>query len=85
MNIDELEAHLRDVIARVRAGETVEIAEGGETVAQITPCDDLMARLEKRFPGMQHATVSHKDLSDIVPLRLPDGVDAAAMLIEDRE
>ncbi len=83
--IEELELHLREVLARVEAGETVLLARDGEAVAQIAPCESVPARLERLFPGMQHATVKPSALWDFVPVRLPEGVDAVAMLIEDRE
>lgn len=83
--VEELELHLAEVLARVEAGETLLLARDGEPVAQISPCDSLPDRLEELFPGMQHATVSPSAPWDIVPLHLPEGVDAVAMLIEDRE
>lgn len=41
--------------------------------------------MEALFPGTQWATEPRKELFDVVPLRLPEGVDAVAMLLEDRE
>ena len=84
MNIEELAAHLREVIERVRAGETVEIADGGKAVAQIAPCDPLAA-LEKVFPGMRRATRPASDLLDILPVRLNGPVDAVELIREQRE
>ncbi len=83
--VEELEAHLREVLARVRAGGRVLIASDGEPVAELLPCETWTARVEKVFPGIQWATESHQDLSDVVRLSLPEGVDPVAMLIEDRE
>lgn len=82
--IEELEAHLHDVLARVQAGERLLIARDGELVAELSPCDSPEARLEKVFPGIQHATKHMRDIA-IRPVRLNRPVDAVAMLIEDRE
>jgi prevent-host-death family protein len=35
--VEELEAHLREVLARVQAGEHVLIASDGEPVAELVP------------------------------------------------
>lgn len=78
---EEFEAHLRDVLARVQAGETVVLARGGKPIAQISPCDSLAVRLEKAFPGMKHAT---KRMADIHIERVPlsDGSDILDVLRE---
>ncbi len=82
--VEELELHLLEVLARVEAGETVLLARDGEVVAQISPCGSLPARLEKLFPGMQHATKRMRDIH-IEPVPVPPGVDVVAMLVQDRE
>jgi prevent-host-death family protein len=81
--VEELERHLREVLARVQAGERVLIERDGEPVAELSPCD-WKARLEKAFPGMKHATRHMRDIH-IEPVRVPPAVDVVAMLIEDRE
>ena len=82
--VEELEAHLREVLARVRAGERVLIASDGEPVAELSPCESWKDRVEKVFPGVQHATKPMRDIH-IEPVPVPPGVDVVAMLIEDRE
>ena len=84
VTVEEFELHLREVLARVEAGETVLLARDGEAVAQISPCDSLPARLEKLFPGMQHATKHMRDIH-IEPVPVPPGTDVVAMLVQDRE
>jgi prevent-host-death family protein len=81
--IEELEAHLREVLARVQAGERVLIASDGQPVAELSPCDSRTA-LERAFPGMQRATKHMRDIH-IEPVPVAPGFDAVAMLIEDRE
>lgn len=86
ISIDELERRLREVLEQVQAGEHILIARDGKPVAEISPClAPWKARVQRAFPGVQWPTRSHKDLSDVVPVRLPPGVDAVAMLLEDRE
>ena len=82
--IEELEAHLREILARVQAGERVLIASDGEPVAELSPCESLKDRVEKAFPGVEWATKHVRDI-DIEPVRLSPEIDAVAMLIEDRE
>ena len=82
LTVGELEANLREVLERVRAGERVLIENDGAPLAQLSPCDPLAA-LEAAFPGMTRATKHMRDIHfERIPL--PPGVDAVAMLIEDR-
>ena len=85
MNVEELEAHLREVIARVRAGETVEIADGGRPVARLAPCDPVLDRLEEAFPGMRRATRPASDVLALRPVPLNRPVDAVELIREERE
>ena len=81
--IEELELHLREVLARVRAGERVVVASDGEPVAEISPCDPLAA-LERAFPGMQRATRHMRDI-EIRPWKLNGPVDSVELIREQRE
>ena len=57
VRLEELREHLDEVLARVKAGETVEIAEGGEAVARIAPC----AEPWEQALGLHRATRSMRD------------------------
>ena len=81
--IEELESHLREVIARVQAGETVLVVNDGGPVVQIAPCDPMDAA-ERAFPGMKRPT---KRMSDVRIERVPlsDGSDILDVLREVRD
>ncbi len=81
--VEELELHLREVLARVEAGETVLLARDGAPVAQISPCDNLAA-LERAFPGAQRATKHLRDI-EVEPLRLTRPVDSVQLTRQERE
>ncbi|MBI5949457.1 MAG: type II toxin-antitoxin system prevent-host-death family antitoxin [Chloroflexi bacterium] len=81
--IEELEAHLREVLARVQAGERLLIARDGEPVAELSPCDPLAA-IERAFPGMRRATRHMRDI-EIRRVRLSDGTDILDVLREVTE
>ena len=81
--IEELELHLREVLARVQAGERVVVASDGEPVAEISPCDPLAA-LERAFPGMQRATKHMRDIP-LPNVRLNAPADAVELIREERE
>ena len=78
----ELPARIEEVLARVRAGETVLVEDQGATLAQIAPCTREEA-IERAFPGTKRATQHVRDIH-IEPAVLRRPVDAVAMLIEDR-
>ena len=82
--IEELELHLRDVLARVESGETVLLARGGEAVARISPCDPTSAALERAFPGAQRITKHLRDI-EVEPLRLTRPVDSVQLIRQERE
>ena len=79
VRIEELEANLRELIARVESGETVIVSRGDRSVVQLSPCDP-MAALEAAFPGMRHATRPPSDLLALEPLDLA-GLGNAVELI----
>ncbi len=47
-NIAELKAHLSDVVARVEAGETVEVLRRGKLAAKIVPATPTKTRIDFR-------------------------------------
>ena len=59
----ELSARIEEVLARVRAGETVLVEDQGATLARIAPCTRDEA-IEKDLPGTKRA---NDDDSDGVP------------------
>ena len=59
----ELSARIEEVLARVRAGETVLVEDQGAALAQIAPCTRVEA-IEKDLPGTKRA---NDDDSDGVP------------------
>ncbi len=84
--VEELEAHLREVLARVQAGERVLIASDGEPVAELSPCDGQTV-LERVFPGTQPATRHMRDIHiDRVPLSPgPNIVEVLREVRDDRD
>ena len=82
--VEELEAHLREVLARVQAGEHVLIASDGEPVAELVPCDPLIETLRRAFPAMRPATKRMRDIH-IERVSLSDGTDILDVLREVRD
>ena len=83
-SVDELETTLLDLLARVKAGETILIASDGKDVAQISPCDPL-ARLERALPGLIRATMPASSIPDIRPWDSDLQLDAVKLIREERE
>ena len=83
LTVGELEANLRAILERVRAGERVVIESDGAPVAQLSPCDPL-AELLRALPGVQMPT---KHMRDIHFERIPiaPGVDVFEVLREVRD
>jgi prevent-host-death family protein len=73
VTVEELRENLREVLAEVKSGESVEITDAGTTIAAIRP---TIIRSGVKFP--------FRDLT-ITPLEKPLGVDPLSALIEDRE
>ena len=82
--VEELEAHLREVLVRVQAGERVLIARDGEPVAELSPCDPVIEALRKAFPGMRPATKRMRDIH-IDRVSLSDDTDILDVLREVRD
>jgi antitoxin (DNA-binding transcriptional repressor) of toxin-antitoxin stability system len=81
MNVEELEAHLREVIARVRAGEVIHVLDGGRPAVELSPCADEGWRVGLGItPALKQARDVH-----VHPVPVAPGFDPVAMLIEDRE
>jgi prevent-host-death family protein len=83
LTVGELEANLREVLERVRAGESVVVESDGAPAVQISPCDPLAA-LEAAFPGIRRATKPALDLLTIRPLRFNGPVDAVELIRYER-
>ena len=83
VRIEELEANLRELIARVESGETVIVSRGDRPVAQLSPCDPL-STLAKALPAVRMPT---KHLRDIHVERVPiaQGMDVLDVLREIRD
>lgn len=81
--IEELELHLREVLARVRAGERIVVASDGEPVAEISPCDPLAA-LTRALPGVPRPTKHLRDVR-FVPIPVGPGPDVVDVLREVRD
>ena len=84
LTVGELEANLREILARVRAGERVVVESDGEPVVQLSPRAPLSA-LEAAFPGMTHATRPASDLLALRPLRLSAMGDAVELIRYERD
>ncbi len=82
LRVEEVEANLREILMRVKAGETVEIESDGECFAQISP-RDRFAALNKAYPDIVHATRHARDI-ELRPVPLTSPADSVAALIEDR-
>jgi len=79
VTIRELETNVRAVIARVLAGETVLVADEGETVAEISSGRDAKERALGIHPAARHAR-------DLLFERIPlaPGTDVLDLLSEVR-
>ena len=83
VTVEEFELHLREVLARVEAGETVLLARDGEAVAQIAPCDPLGA-LTRALPGVPRPTKHLRDVR-FAPIPVGPGPDVVDVLREVRD
>ena len=83
--IRELNQHTSRVLARVRAGETVEVTDRGEPIARLVPIvagDALLSRLVAE--GRATAPTSRGPLP-LPPVLGDPGQDVAAALAEFRD
>ncbi|OKI73853.1 type II toxin-antitoxin system Phd/YefM family antitoxin [Micromonospora sp. CB01531] len=83
--VRELNQHTSRVLARVRAGETVEVTDRGEPIARLVPIlagDALLGRLVSE--GRATAPTSAGPLP-IPPVLGDPTVDVAAVLAESRD
>jgi prevent-host-death family protein len=86
VNIRELKSRLSEYLRRVKAGETVEIAERGTTIGRMVPVEQpLLDRLEvMRQSGL--VQWSKRRLRPAAPVASVRGRRSVArLLIEDRE
>lgn len=73
VTVEELKEKFDELLADVKAGESVEITDAGATIVAIRP---TIVRRGVKFP--------FRNLT-ITPLEKPLGVDPLSALIEDRE
>jgi prevent-host-death family protein len=88
IGVRELRQHASRYLARVEAGESVEVTDRGRLVARLVPAgvdpwDDLVAAGQVTLPA------TDADLLDVVPATLPPGVATpsavlAALRAEER-
>ena len=83
--VDALETTLGELLGRVQAGETIVIASDGKDVAEISPCDEVLARLQRTFPGMRGATMPASSKADFRPWPFDPPLDAVQLIREERE
>ncbi|MBA4179536.1 MAG: hypothetical protein C0506_03010 [Anaerolinea sp.] len=80
VQVSELQAHLREYLERVRAGETLLVAEDGETIASLGPCVRPY-----ELPALPSDALRFA-LKDLPPAPLIAGdVDLVAILRESRD
>lgn len=87
VGIKELKNSLSRYLRAVRQGEVVLITERGKIVAEIRPrarraSDDERALMELEQQGV--LTRGRGRISEAAPVKLPRGVSASRMVIEDR-
>ena len=83
--VRELNQHTSRVLARVRAGETVEVTDRGEPIARLVPVlagDALLGRLVAEGRAAAPTTTGPVPMP---PVLGDPTVDAAAPLIEARD
>jgi prevent-host-death family protein len=77
--LDEAERGLGELIARVRAGESIEITDGGETVARLVPAEEEGAA--QRIARLERAGIlSRPEKPPLRPDELPEPVPLTGVL-----
>jgi prevent-host-death family protein len=71
IGVRELRQHASRWLARVAAGETIEITDRGRPVAMLTPPSQLLVRDRLRLEG--RLIPARHDLRDLVPLPAQTG------------
>lgn len=85
VGVRELEQNASAVLARVRAGETVEITERGVPVALLTPRADQRSLRERLLAEGKLMPRTGGDLLDVVPVNLGPDDPASSALVELRD
>jgi antitoxin (DNA-binding transcriptional repressor) of toxin-antitoxin stability system len=90
VGVRELKTHLSHYLRDVKAGITVTITEHGRPVAEIratpAPVDSDEEALQRMAAkGLVTLPKPGAKLRPHTPIRLPDGVSASALIIEERE
>ncbi|MFC0007853.1 type II toxin-antitoxin system Phd/YefM family antitoxin [Micromonospora siamensis] len=83
--VRELNQHTSRVLARVRAGETVEVTDRGEPIARLVPvlaADALLGRLVAEGRATAPTSVGPVPMPPVLGDR---SVDVAAVLAESRD
>ncbi|WP_433346482.1 type II toxin-antitoxin system Phd/YefM family antitoxin [Micromonospora sp. CA-111912] len=83
--VRELNQHTSRVLARVRAGETVEVTDRGQPVARLVPVvagDAMLGRLVAEGRAVAPTSTGPVPLP---PVLGDPGVDVAAALVEARD
>lgn len=86
IGVRELNQNTSRYLARVKAGETLEVTEHGRTIAKLVPAQREASVLE-RLVATGEAEPPTADLSSLatLPPLEPDGIDVAAELAASRE
>jgi prevent-host-death family protein len=82
--VRELNQETSRVLARVKAGETVEVTEHGVPVARLVPISPAVGLLQ-RLVAAGEVRAPTADPASVLPPEAGDGVDVAAELAAARE
>lgn len=86
IGIRELNQHTSRYIARVKAGETIEVTEHGQLVARLVPAQRGTSRLDQLI-AEGRVRPATRDPASLPPLtrEVDDGLNVAELLAADRE
>lgn len=84
IGIRELNQHTSRYIARVKAGETIEVTEHGRLVARLVPAPRGTSKLEQLI-AEGRVRPATRDLRSLPPPGEHDGLNVAEWLAADRE
>lgn len=85
VGVRELRQNLSVYLRRVKAGETLEVTEHGQTVARLTPQPPEMLSPLQRLIAEGRATAPTGRINDIPPPIKIDGVSVSKILQEMRD
>jgi prevent-host-death family protein len=82
IGVRELRQHASQYLARVKAGETVEVTERGRLVALLTPPSPSMTALERMIAeGRVHPATAPFELP--TPTKLPPGSPSLSEILDE--